>query len=49
PAEDMDETAKAHGAMLDAAQTGDLEGYKRAVIDHYQPLRRALEKATTAR
>ncbi|RFA08101.1 GntR family transcriptional regulator [Subtercola boreus] len=47
PAADMDETAKAHGAMLDAAQTGDLEAYKKAVIDHYQPLRRALEKATT--
>lgn len=48
PAEDMDETARAHGIMLDAAQSGDLEGYKDAIQRHYQPLRRALDKAVIA-
>lgn len=49
PAEDMDETARAHGAMLDAAVAGDVGAYKLAVIDHYLPLRRALRKATESR
>ena len=44
PAQDIAETAKAHGGMLDAAQAGDLETYRLAVIRHYQPLRRALNK-----
>lgn len=44
PASDMDETARAHGAMLKAAQAGDLESYKEAVKHHYQPLRRALAR-----
>jgi len=45
PATDIDDTARAHGAMLDAAKAGDLDAYRAAVIAHYQPLRRSLEKA----
>jgi DNA-binding FadR family transcriptional regulator len=45
PATDIDDTARAHGAMLDAAKAGDLEAYRAAVVAHYQPLRRSLEKA----
>lgn len=45
PAIDIDETARAHGAMLAAAKTGDLEAYRAAVVAHYQPLRRSLAKA----
>lgn len=49
PADDMTDTAKAHGDMLDAAVGGDVAAYKRAVIDHYLPLRRALGKAQSAK
>ncbi|WP_323511637.1 FadR/GntR family transcriptional regulator [Subtercola sp. RTI3] len=49
PAADMDETAKAHGTMLDAAEAGRIDDYKQAVIDHYLPLRRALQKANARR
>jgi len=45
PAADLDDTARAHGAMLEAAIAGDLDAYRAAVIAHYQPLRRSLEKA----
>ncbi|QWT25287.1 GntR family transcriptional regulator [Subtercola sp. PAMC28395] len=49
PAADMDETARSHGAMLDAAVAGDVDAYKLAVIDHYVPLRRALLKVSPTR
>lgn len=39
---DLRQTAKAHGDMLEAAQNGDVEGYRAAVLDHYAPLRRVL-------
>lgn len=45
PAKDIDETARAHGRMLDAAERGDVEAYRAAVIDHYKPLRRSIDKA----
>lgn len=45
PAEDIVDTARAHGAMLEAATSGDAARYRRAVIEHYLPLRRALDKA----
>lgn len=45
PAADIDDTARAHGAMLDAAIAGDIDAYKEAVVAHYQPLRRSLEVA----
>ena len=49
PAEDMVDTARAHGAMLDAAVAGDAERYRQAVIEHYLPLRRSLSKASAPR
>lgn len=42
---DMTLTARAHGDMLAAACAGDLEAYRRAVVDHYGPLQRLLERA----
>ncbi|MBX9244046.1 FadR family transcriptional regulator [Actinotalea ferrariae] len=43
--EDLRQTSKAHGDMLTAAVTGDVVGYRCAVIEHYEPLQRALGKA----
>lgn len=43
--EDLRQTAAAHGNMLKAAQSGDVEGFRRAVIEHYEPLERALRTA----
>lgn len=45
---DIEHTAAAHGDMLRAALAGDVEAYKRAVVDHYRPIQRSLEAATTA-
>jgi DNA-binding FadR family transcriptional regulator len=42
PPADIHDTAKAHGDMLAAARSGDVEAYRRAVVDHYQPLQRVL-------
>lgn len=44
PGADIIETAKAHGTMLEAARRGDVEGYRQAVLDHYAPLHRAVER-----
>ncbi len=41
-AADLDQTARAHGAMLDAAEAGDVEAFRDAVASHYQPIDRAL-------
>ncbi|WP_233206068.1 FadR/GntR family transcriptional regulator [Cryobacterium sp. N19] len=41
---DIQKTAKAHGDMLDAAVRGDVAGYRQAVIEHYEPLQRALSQ-----
>ncbi|MDO5656723.1 MAG: GntR family transcriptional regulator [Paracoccus sp. (in: a-proteobacteria)] len=41
---DLRQTAKAHGDMLDAAQAGDIDAYRRAVVEHYQPLQRMLSE-----
>lgn len=38
-------TAKAHGAMLQAIEDGDIGAYYRAVEDHYQPLRYRMSAA----
>ena len=40
--EGLPETARAHEAMLVSAENGDLEGYRRAVFAHYDPLNQAL-------
>ena len=42
---DLRQTAKAHGDMLRAAEAGDVEEYRAAVVDHYAPLRRSLSNA----
>lgn len=42
---DLSRTAKAHGDMLRAAEAGDVDGYRAAVTDHYEPLRRSLGNA----
>ncbi|MGP6170417.1 FadR/GntR family transcriptional regulator [Microbacterium sp. A204] len=42
PPADIHQTAKAHGDMLDAVRSGDVEAYRHAVIDHYKPLQRVL-------
>lgn len=41
---DLDVTAAAHGAMLDAAVSGDLEAYRAAVEAHYDPILRVLDE-----
>lgn len=45
PPADIHQTAKAHGDMLDAVRSGDVEAYRRAVIDHYRPLQRVLAQS----
>lgn len=42
---DLRQTAKAHGDILEAAQAGDADAYRRAVVDHYEPLMRMLENS----
>ncbi|GAA3343099.1 FadR/GntR family transcriptional regulator [Curtobacterium pusillum] len=42
PAVGLDETARAHGDMLRAAEAGDPDAYRAAVVRHYLPLRRSL-------
>ncbi|MEU8627771.1 GntR family transcriptional regulator [Streptomyces sp. NPDC048669] len=41
-AADMDQTARAHGLMLDAAEAGDARAFHAAVTAHYDPIGRAL-------
>lgn len=47
--DDIALTAAAHGDMLAAAQAGDVEGYRRAVVAHYAPQLRALERRPDTR
>ncbi|MEL4356349.1 MULTISPECIES: FadR/GntR family transcriptional regulator [unclassified Luteococcus] len=42
--EDIIDTAKAHTAMLEAAEAGDLAGYLAAVDAHYRPLSQVIER-----
>lgn len=46
--DDLQQTARAHGDMLRAAEAGDVAAFRAAVTDHYAPLRRALEVAQPA-
>lgn len=39
---DLRQTAKAHGDLYHSALRGDAEAYRRAVVDHYEPLLRML-------
>lgn len=45
PGPDIVETARAHGQMLCAVQSGDAAAYREAVLAHYAPLERAVERA----
>lgn len=40
---DLELTVCAHGDMLNAAEDGDVERFRTAVVDHYRPLLRALD------
>ncbi|MGF2949240.1 hypothetical protein [Microbacterium alcoholitolerans] len=42
---DIHHTAKAHRDMLKAARSGDVHAYRKAVIEHYDPLQRVLANA----
>lgn len=42
---DIKDTAAAHGAMLTAAENGDIDGYRDAVVEHYRPLLRVLRQS----
>lgn len=44
PGADIVETARAHGQMLEAVQAGDVGSYREAVLAHYRPLQRAVER-----
>lgn len=45
---DLTETAAAHARLLEAAVTGDLDGYRAAVLAHYEPLLRVLDSSDRA-
>lgn len=41
---ELDRTAVAHKHMLSSACSGDLEGYRQAVLDHYEPIESILRQ-----
>lgn len=41
---DIDKTVAAHSDMLDALEAADADGYRHAVRQHYEPLRRSIER-----
>ncbi len=43
-ASDLEQTARAHGPMLEAAESGDAEAFRAAITAHYEPIMRALEQ-----
>ena len=43
-ASDLEQTAQAHGLMLEAAESGDAEAFRAALTAHYEPIMRALEQ-----
>lgn len=45
--DDLEQTARAHGDMLRAAEAGDVEAFRAAVAEHYAPLRRMLDNVDT--
>lgn len=45
---DMRQTAKSHGDLFEAAHRGDGEAYRRAVMEHYEPLLRMLDNTVHA-
>lgn len=49
PPADIDITVDAHGALLAALEAGDADAYRAAITTHYEPLRRAIDRAIAAR
>lgn len=45
---DLVDSAQAHRAMLIAAEAGDADAYRQAVVEHYRPLADALNAAVSA-
>lgn len=43
-AADLEQTARAHGRMLKAAESGDTAAFHEAITAHYEPIMRALER-----
>lgn len=41
--DDLRQTAEAHGDILDSVQSGNHDGYRDAVVRHYEPLLRMLD------
>lgn len=48
PNTEIEHTVEAHDAILDALEAGDTDAYRTAVLDHYAPLTRAIEKASSS-
>lgn len=46
-AADLEQTARAHGQMLDVAQAGNVEAFHAAIAIHYEPKARALDRDVT--
>src|SRR5699024_12496820 len=47
-AADLEQTARAHGLMLEAAESGDAEAFRTAIAAHYEPIMRALDQSSSA-
>lgn len=47
--QDVMDTVEAHGAILRAVEAGDAQAYHEAVLAHYAPLQRAIERAAQDR
>jgi hypothetical protein len=48
-ASDLEQTARAHGLMLEAAESGDAEAFRTAINAHYEPIMRALAEMIDCR
>lgn len=46
---DLTDTASAHALLLQTALAGDLDGYREAVVAHYDPILRVLAASDSAR
>ncbi|MCW3156969.1 FadR/GntR family transcriptional regulator [Micropruina sonneratiae] len=42
---DLVQTAEAHAAIIDAIEFGDEQAVKKAIVDHYSPVRRRMARA----
>ena len=47
-AADLEQTARAHGLMLEAAESGDAKAFRTAIAAHYEPIMRALDQRSSA-